>query len=94
MMDEDSMPRLTGGRFNTGCGAGPVKDAYQIWTNHGSRPSWDPILVYLAVMGTGSLQSSTVGGTETVDEAGNERFDRGRTGVNEFQVGALVELSG
>ena len=30
---------LTGGRYNVGCGLGPVKDAYQIWTGRGTRPS-------------------------------------------------------
>ena len=44
-------PRLTsgdictGGRFNDGCGDGPAKEAYQIWTNYGCRWSWDPITV-------------------------------------------------
>ena len=30
----------TGGRFNEGCGDGPVKEAYQIWTDGGCR--WSP----------------------------------------------------
>ncbi|KAL1504359.1 hypothetical protein AB1Y20_010765 [Prymnesium parvum] len=77
---------LTGGRFNDGCGMGPVKDAYQIWTGGGSRPSWDLIAVYLAVMGTDSLYSSERPGTESVDVAGNEKFDATNTTTNAAQV--------
>ena len=57
-----------GSRFNGdgGCGQGPVKQAYQVWTNYGSRPSWDPITVYFAVMGDRSLWSYTDEGTNTV----------------------------
>merc|ERR1712013_804833 len=58
---------LTGGRFNDGCGQGPVKEAYQTWTNYGTRPSWDPICVYLSVMGDDSLYSSLQSGTNSVD---------------------------
>jgi len=76
----------TGGRFNSGCGDGPVKESYQIWTNYGSRPSWDLIVTYFAVMGTTSLYSSESAGTDYVDYAGNENFDRSNTANNEFQV--------
>jgi len=76
----------TGSRFNDGCGQGPIKSAYQTWTSHGSRPSWDLIAVYLAVMGSTSLYSSERQGTDIVDAAGNERFDTGDTSHNEAQV--------
>ena len=76
----------TGGRFNDGCGDGPVKQAYQIWTNYGCRWSWDPITVYLAVMGDTSLYSSTVAGTNTVDYYGNEAWDTSNTGNNQYHV--------
>ena len=76
----------TGGRFNEGCGDGPVKEAYQIWTDGGCRWSWDPITVYLAVMGDESLYSYTEAGTNTVDYYGGESFDTGDTGNNMFRV--------
>ena len=60
----------TGGRFNDGCGDGPAKEAYQIWTNYGCRWSWDPITVYLAVMGDDSLYSSTQASFLSDDAAG------------------------
>eukprot|EP01084_Bolivina_argentea_P099401 178688_1 len=76
----------TGGRFNAGCGQGPVKEAYQIYTNDGSRPSWDPICVYLSVMGDTSLYSSLTPGTDNVDYYGNEHFDTSNTTNNQYQV--------
>ena len=78
----------TGGRFNgnNGCGQGPVKEAYQIWTNDGSRSSWDPITVYLAVMGDTALYSSLQAGTNTVDYYGNEHFNTGDTNNNQYHV--------
>ena len=76
----------TGGRFNNGCGQGPVKEAYQTWTNYGTRPSWDPICVYLAVMGDESLYSSLSPGTDKVDYYGNEDFDESETDSEQFQV--------
>jgi len=79
----------TGSRFNDNggnCGHGPVKAAYQTWTNHGSRPSWDLIAVYFSVMGTSSLYSSERAGTNTVNAAGDETFDTSRTDSNEAQV--------
>lgn len=77
----------TGSRFNgeDGCGAGPTKEAYQIWTNYGSRPSWDPILVYLAVMGDDSLYSSSNAETTTVDYWGHEDYDYSDTTNNMYQ---------
>lgn len=85
---------LTGGRFNTGCGLGPVKDAYQIWTGGNSRPSWDLIAVYVAVMGTSSLYSSEQPGTNSVDAAGNENFDTSKTGTNESHVWIASDKKG
>ena len=76
----------TGSRFNEGCGDGPVKEAYQIWTDHGSRPSWDPIMVYIAVMGTDSLYSTAYAGTNYVTYYGDEDFDNSNTDNNQFQV--------
>jgi hypothetical protein len=77
----------TGSRFNgeDGCGAGPVKEAYQIWTNYGSRPSWDPITVYLAVMGDESLWSANTAETTTVDYYGRETYDTSNTSHNMYQ---------
>ena len=77
----------TGSRFNgdDGCGAGPVKEAYQIWTDYGSRPSWDPILVYLAVMGDESLWSANTAETTTVDFYGRETYDTSDTSHNMYQ---------
>merc|ERR1712013_55731 len=77
---------LTGGRFNDGCGQGPVKEAYQTWTNYGTRPSWDPICVYLSVMGDDSLYSSLQSGTNSVDYYGNEHFDTSNGNNNQFHV--------
>ena len=77
---------LTGGRYNNGCGQGPVKEAYQIWTNDGSRSSWDPITVYLSVMGDNSLYSSLQSGTNYVDYYGNENFDTENITNNQYHV--------
>ena len=78
---------LCGSRFQAGCGQGPVKDAYQIWTNRGSRPSWDLITVYLAVRGVESLYSSAVAGVDRVDYHGAETFDTSvGTRFKEYQV--------
>ncbi len=80
----------TGGRYNNGCGQGPVKEAYQIWTNYGSRPSWDPITVYLAVMGDDSLYSSLQAGTDNVNYYGDESFDTGNTSLEPLFFPAFV----
>ncbi len=77
----------TGSRFNEGCvGSGPVKDAYQTWTNHGSRPSWDPILVVYAIWGDAALWSQANAQTTTVDYYGREDYDYSKTDSNMFQV--------
>ena len=77
---------LTAGRFNAGCGQGPVKAAYQRWTHYGTRPSWDPIAVVLAVRGSTSLWSSELEGTDEVNAAGDEVFNTSLTGTNESQA--------
>eukprot|EP00966_Prymnesium_polylepis_P107811 2496282-Prymnesium_polylepis.1 len=77
-------------RRRVSSGQGPIKSAYQTWTSHGSRPSWDLIAVYLAVMGSTSLYSSERQGTDIVDAAGNERFDTGDTSHNEAQARAAA----
>ena len=76
----------TGSRFNDGCGAGPAKEAYQIWTNFGSRPSWDLIAMYLAVMGPESLYSTAYPQTTSVDYYGGETYDYSDTTNNMYQV--------
>lgn len=85
---------LSGGRFSSGCGLGPVKDAYQIWTGGNSRPSWDLISVYFAVMGTASLYSSERQGTMAVDAAGAETFDTANATSNQAQVWVDGEHNG
>ena len=76
----------TGSRFNDGCGSGPIKEAYQIWTNYGSRPSWDLMAVYFAVMGPGSLYSTANAQTTTVDYYGGETYDYSDTSNNMYQI--------
>ena len=79
---------LTGSRFTAdadGCGAGPVKDSYQIYTNYGSRPSWDLIAVHMAVYGEASLHASSTAVTVTANNAGSEVYGE-NTGTNQFQV--------
>ena len=78
--------QLTGSRFQDGCGQGPVKEAYQTWTNYGSRPSWDLISVYMAIRGPESLYSTANAGTMSVDYYGHENFDTSNTDNNMFQV--------
>ena len=75
----------TGSRFNDGCGNGPVKDAYQKYTNHGSRPSWDLIAIYMAVMGYESLYSSMNEVSVAVDYYGSETYVPS-TNTNQYQV--------
>eukprot|EP00602_Paraphysomonas_sp_CaronLab_P000530 CAMPEP_0185021796 /NCGR_PEP_ID=MMETSP1103-20130426/4504_1 /TAXON_ID=36769 /ORGANISM="Paraphysomonas bandaiensis, Strain Caron Lab Isolate" /LENGTH=419 /DNA_ID=CAMNT_0027553539 /DNA_START=34 /DNA_END=1293 /DNA_ORIENTATION=- len=77
---------LTGSRFQEGCGSGPVKEAYQLWTNYGSRPSWDLISVYMAIRGVESLYSTAYAGTNNVDYYGHEDFDVTDTENNQYQV--------
>jgi hypothetical protein len=62
-----------------------VKDAYRRYTNDGSRPSWDPIAVYMAVNGYDSLYSSLTPVTVAVDYYGRESYNAD-TGANQFQV--------
>ncbi|GMH88937.1 hypothetical protein TrST_g3681 [Triparma strigata] len=76
----------TGSRFNDGCGSGPVKAAYQKWTNYGSRPSWDPITVWYAVYGESSLYSTAHAETTTVDYYGHEVYDTSDTSNNMYQT--------
>ena len=76
----------TGSRFNDGCGDGPVKQAYQTYTNHGSRPSWDLIAVYLAINGYDSLYSKLTPVTTMVDFVGSETYNTSDTSHNMFQV--------
>lgn len=52
----------------------------------GCRPSWDPITVYLAVMGDTTLYTSLQAGTNTVDYVGNENWDTSNTGSNMYHV--------
>ena len=63
-----------------------MKEAYQIWTDDGTRPSWDPITVYLAVMGDTSLYSSLQSGTNNVNYDGDEEWDTSVTDNNEYHV--------
>eukprot|EP00466_Bigelowiella_natans_P001910 jgi/Bigna1/140676/aug1.57_g15384 len=76
----------TGSRFQDGCGKGPVKDAYQIYTNYGTRPSWDLIAVYFAVVGAESLFSKANAETTKVGYFGNETYDYSNTSSNMYQV--------
>ena len=76
----------TGSRFNDGCGAGPVKDAYQRYTNYGSRPSWDLIVVYMAVLGYESLFSTMNSVSVDVDYYGFETYNPASSDSNQFQV--------
>ena len=84
----DGVNVWAGSRFNgqRGCGQGPVKQAYQIYTNNDARCSWDPLAVYLAVMGDHSLWSNTTEGTDHISYDGSEVFNTTETGNNQFTV--------
>jgi len=75
----------TGQRFNDGCGEGPVKDAYQKYTNNGSRPSWDLIAVYMAIMGYESMYSTMNSVSVAVDYYGFETYTPSADS-NQYQV--------
>ena len=63
-----------------------MKDAYQTWTNYGSRPSWDPILVAYAIWGDNALWSHVNAQTTTVDYYGHEDYDFSNTNSNMYQI--------
>ena len=40
-----------------------------------ARPSWDPLTVYAAIVGTDEAQMWEEAGTDEIDEWGHENFD-------------------
>lgn len=51
-----------------------------------ARPSWDPVTVYAAIVGTDAAQMWEEKGTDRVDGNGNEDFDKGTTNNNEVHL--------
>lgn len=67
----------------------PVKKAYQNWlgaTGGSCRPSWDPLTVYAAVVGTDTAQMWEESGTDEIDAEGHETWDKSWTTNNEYSL--------
>ena len=85
----------TGGPFwDDSCGddKNPMKRAHKDWMNQRhdtcwpARPSWDPVTVYHAIVGTEEATMEAIPGTDEIDEKGRENFDKGWTSNNEFNL--------
>jgi len=82
----------TGGGFLNGqCGddSSPVRKAYQDWlwgTGGSCRPSWDPLTVYAAIVGSDAAQMWEEEGTDEIDEMGHETWDKSWTTNNEISL--------
>ena len=85
----------TGGDFyydNCQDDSNPVRQAYRDWMDQRSdtcwpaRPSWDPLTVYAAIVGTDEAQMWEEAGTDEIDEWGHENFDTDWTSNNEYNL--------
>jgi len=85
---------MAGGFYNDTCGdsSNPVYTAYRDWMDKSqdqcwpARPSWDPLTVYAAIVGTAEAQMYEEFGTDEIDELGNETWDRSNTSNNEVNL--------
>ena len=85
----------TGGDFynnKKGDDSNPVYRAYRDWMNQRrdtcwpARPSWDPLTVYVAIVGNDEAQMWMEAGTDEIDEYGHENFDKSWTTNNEYNL--------
>lgn len=85
----------TGGDFyNNKCGdsKNPVKKAFQDWMSQRrdtcwpARPSWDPLTVYAAIVGTSAAQMWEEKGTDEIDASGHENWNKSWTTNNEVSL--------
>lgn len=80
--------------YNDQCGdsSNPVYTAYRDWMNQArdtcwpARPSWDPLTVYAAIVGTDEAQMWEEEGTDEIDADGNENWDTSWTTNNEVSL--------
>ena len=70
----------------------PVYTAYRDWMDQSrdtcwpARPTWDPLTVYAAIVGTEEAQMWEEAGTDEIDEWGHENFDTSWTSNNEYNL--------
>jgi hypothetical protein len=92
----------TGGDFfYDTCGSedNPVKKAYSDWMHHAvdicwpARPSWDPLTVYAAIVGSSGALLTEQEGTDSIDFLGHEQFDTSKTSSNEVNLVYLDDAS-
>lgn len=50
------------------------------------RPSWDPVTVYAAIVGTQEAQMWEEEGTDQIDESGHETWNKAWKGNNEYSL--------
>ena len=80
--------------YNNKCSSdsNPVYTAYKDWMNQSrdtcwpARPSWDPLTVYAAIVGTDEAQMWEENGTDEIDEQGRETWDKSWTSNNEVSL--------
>jgi len=80
--------------YNDKCGddSNPVRQAYRDWMDKArdtcwpARPSWDPLTVYAAIVGTDEAQMWEENGTDEIDEEGHETWDTSWTTNNEVSL--------
>ena len=51
-----------------------------------ARPSWDPVTVYAAIVGTEEAQMWEEEGTDMIDENGHENWNKSWKGNNEYSL--------
>ena len=51
-----------------------------------ARPSWDPLTLYAAIVGTQEAGMMEESGTDSIDIMGNEDWDTDKTTSNEFML--------
>ena len=85
---------MAGDFYNNKCSdeTNPVRQAYVDWMNASTdtcwpaRPSWDPLTVYAAIIGTDAAEMYEEDGTDEIDQAGHENWDKNWTTNNEVTL--------
>ena len=88
---------MAGDFFNDKCSdsTNPVRQAYVDWMDHSkfigrncwpARSSWDPLTVYVAVVGTDEAQMWEEQGTDVINALGHEKWDKSQTSNNESNL--------
>ena len=80
--------------YNNKCSSSknPVHTAYTNWMKQSkdtcwpARPSWDPVTVYAAIVGTEAAQMWEENGTDEIDARGKETWDKSWTTNNEVAL--------